>query len=185
MDWRGSLRHTLQAGKRCAEARKALGFAVALTCRSIGTSPSAHYQRATGQLSTRAQQDERLLAEIRRVFKANYEAYGSLRVWKALKRKGVVVGRGRVERLMAANGLVGAKRRGRAWKTTIADPEGCERPDLVNRDFTASRPDARWIADFTYLKSWEGAGSLASSWTSTAGAAWAGSSRATCAPTWC
>ena len=95
---------------------------------------------------------------IRRVYRANYEAYGSLRVWKALKREGIMVGRGRVERLMAADGLVGAKRRGRAWKTTVADPAGCERPDLVNRDFSATRPDALWIADFTYLKSWEGVG---------------------------
>ena len=138
--------------------QKAAGFAVELTCRSIGTSASAYYQRATGQLSTRAVEDARLLVEIRRVFEANYECYGSLRVYKALRREGVQVGRGRVERLMATNGLVGAKRRGRAWKTTVADPEGCERPDLVNRDFTATRPDALWIADFTYLRSWEGVG---------------------------
>ena len=92
------------------------------------------------------------------MYRTNYEAYGSLRVWKALKREGIEVGRGRVERLMAADGLVGAKRRGRAWKTTIADPAGAERPDLVNRDFSATRPDALWIADFTYLKSWEGVG---------------------------
>ena len=140
------------------EQRRALGFAVALTCRSIGTSPSAYYQRATGELSSRAREDARLLVEIRRVYRANYEAYGSLRVWKALRREGIDVGRGRVERLMAQDGLVGAKRRGRAWKTTVADPAGCERPDLVNRDFSATRPDALWIADFTYLKSWEGVG---------------------------
>lgn len=140
------------------DQQRAAGFAVELTCRSIGTSPSAYYQRATGQRSTRAVEDERLLAAIRCVYRANYEAYGSLRVWKALKREGIMVGRGRVERLMRSDGLVGAKRRGRAWKTTIADPAGCERPDLVNRDFTATRPDALWIADFTYLKSWEGVG---------------------------
>lgn len=140
------------------EARKALGFAVALTCRSIGTSPSAYYQRATGELLTRAVEDERLLVAIRRVYRANYEAYGSLRVWKALRREGIEVGRGRVERLMSSDGLVGAKRRGRAWKTTVADPAGAERTDLVNRDFSASRPDALWIADFTYLKSWQGVG---------------------------
>jgi transposase InsO family protein len=63
-----------------------------------------------------------------------------------------------VERLMRCDGLVGAKRRGRAWKTTVADPTGSGRPDLVNRDFTATRPDALWIADFTYLRSWEGVG---------------------------
>jgi putative transposase len=140
------------------DQQRAAGFAVELTCRSIGTSPSAYYQRATGQLSTRAVEDERLLVQVRRVYRANYEAYGSLRVWKALRREGIIVGRSRVERLMAADGLVGAKRRGRAWKTTVADAAGCERPDLVNRDFTATRPDALWIADFTYLKSWEGVG---------------------------
>ena len=138
--------------------QKAAGFAVELTCRSIGTSASAYYRRASGQLSTRAVQDARLLVEIRRVYRANYEAYGSLRVYKALRREGIDVGRGRVERLMASDGLVGAKRRGRAWKTTVADPEGCERPDLVNRDFSAERPDALWIADFTYLRSWDGVG---------------------------
>jgi putative transposase len=138
--------------------QKAAGFAVELTCRTLGTSASAFYQRASGQLSTRAREDQRLLVEIGRVFKANYEAYGSLRIWKALKREGIVAGRGRVERLMAANGLIGAKRRGRTWKTTVADPTGCERPDLVGRDFTASRPDETWVADFTYLKSWEGVG---------------------------
>jgi putative transposase len=138
------------------DQQRAAGFAVELTCRSIGTSPSAYYQRATGQLSIRAVEDELLLREIRRVYRANYEAYGSLRVWKALRREGIEIGRGRVERLMAADGLIGAKRRGRAWKTTVADPAGSGRPDLVNRDFTATRPDALWIADFTYLRSWEG-----------------------------
>ena len=140
------------------DQQRAAGFAVEFICRGIGTSPSAYYQRATGELSTRALEDQRLLVQIRRVYQANYECYGSLRVWKALRREGVRVGRGRVERLMAADGLVGAKRRGRAWKTTVADPAGCERPDLVNRDFTATRPDALWIADFSYVKSWEGVG---------------------------
>lgn len=140
------------------DEQKALGYAVELTCRTIGASPSAYYQRAKGQRSARAVQDERLLAEIGRVFRANYECYGSRRTWQQLRREGIAVGRGRVERLMRDNGLVGAKRRGRAWKTTIADAEGCGWPDLVNRDFSADRPDALWIADFTYLKSWEGVG---------------------------
>ncbi|WP_354698581.1 IS3 family transposase ISBt3 [Paraconexibacter sp. AEG42_29] len=138
--------------------QKAAGFAVELTCRTLGTSPSAFYHRATGVLSSRAQEDAVLLERIREVHRKNYECYGSLRVWKALARKGVDVGRGRVERLMAADGLVGAKRRGKAWKTTVADPAGSGLPDLVNRQFTADRPNATWVADFTYLKSWEGVG---------------------------
>ncbi len=140
------------------DEQKAFGYAVELTCRTIGASPSAYYQRAKGELSTRAVQDEQLLGEVQRVYRANYECYGSLRTWQQLRRENVAVGRGRVERLMRADGLVGAKRRGRTWKTTIADGEGCGWPDLVNRDFTADRPDALWLADFTYLKSWEGVG---------------------------
>ncbi|MCW2997038.1 MAG: hypothetical protein JWN65_587 [Solirubrobacterales bacterium] len=60
-----------------------LGFAVELTCRTLGTSASAFYHRATGQLSARAQEDAVLLEQIRTVYRANYGAYGSLRVWKA------------------------------------------------------------------------------------------------------
>ena len=129
------------------DQQRAAGFAVELICRHFGTAPSAYYQRATGVLSTRAREGERLLGEMRRVFAAN-NGYGSRRVWEQLRRDYIQVGRGRVERLMASNGLAGGKRRGRAWKTTIADPDGCERPDLVNRDFTATRPDELWIADF-------------------------------------
>ena len=168
------------------DQQRAAGFAVELTCRSIGTSPSAYYQRATGQRSTRAVEDERLLVAIRRVYRANYEAYGSLRVWKALKREGIMVGRGRVERLMAADGLVGAKRRGRAWKTTVADPDGCERPDLVKPRLQRRRAPMRSGSPISRIcAAGRALGSSASSWTSTAAAAWAGSCRATCAPTSC
>ena len=64
-------------------------------------------------------------------------------MWKALLRSGESVGRGRVERLMAANQIQGAKRRGKPWRTTIPDPLAHRRPDLVQRDFTAAAPAAR------------------------------------------
>ena len=57
---------------------------------------------------------------------------------------------------MAANGIQGAKRRGKPWRTTIPDPDAARRPDLVERDFTAERPNELWVADFTYLRCWEG-----------------------------
>src|SRR5664280_3342360 len=57
---------------------------------------------------------------------------------------------------MAANGIRGAKRRGKRWRTTTPDPDASRRPDLVRRDFTASRPNELWVADFTYLRCWEG-----------------------------
>ena len=104
-------------------------FGVELTCRTLGVSASAYYQRATGQRSARAVEDERLLGVIKTTHTANYEAYGSRRMWKALRREGEDVGRGHVERLMVANGICGAKRRGRPWRTTIqgADAVGVAR----------------------------------------------------------
>ena len=57
---------------------------------------------------------------------------------------------------MRANGIQGAKRRGKPWRTTTPDPAALRPPDLVDRDFTADRPDALWLADFTYLRCWEG-----------------------------
>jgi len=101
-------------------------------------------------------EDERLLAVIRRTHSENYLAYGYRRMWKALRRAGEVAPRCRVQRLMAEHGIVGAKRRGKPWRTTRADPAALRSPDLVDRDFTASRPNALWVADFTYLRCWEG-----------------------------
>ena len=57
---------------------------------------------------------------------------------------------------MRENGIQGAKRRGKPWRTTTPDPEGRRKPDLVERDFTAQRPNELWVADFTYLRTWEG-----------------------------
>jgi transposase InsO family protein len=130
-------------------------FGVEPICRTLGVSASAYYQRASGERSAKTVKDEWLLGEIRRVHETNYEAYGSRRIWLKLAREGVEVGRGRVERLMAANGIQGAKRRGRPWRTTRPDPRADRVPDLVQRDFSASRPNELWVADFTYLRSWE------------------------------
>jgi putative transposase len=131
-------------------------FGVELICRTIDVSASAYYRRATGQRSAREIADERLLAVIRRVHKDNYEAYGYRRLWKQLLREGEQVPRCQVQRLMREHSIQGAKRRGRPWRTTIADPEARRRPDLVERDFTASRPDELYVADFTHLRCWEG-----------------------------
>ena len=89
----------------------------------------------------RAVEDERLLGVIEELHAANYCAYGSRRMWKALLREGEQVGRSRVERLMRQNAIQGAKRRGKPWRTTEADPAALRSRDRVQRDFTASRPD--------------------------------------------
>jgi putative transposase len=57
---------------------------------------------------------------------------------------------------MASHGIQGAKRRGKPWRTTIADLSAQRASDLVCRDFTAPAPDRLWVGDFTYLRTWEG-----------------------------
>jgi putative transposase len=131
-------------------------FGVEPICRTLDVSASAYYKRATGERSERQVDDERLLERIRELHAANYFAYGSRRMWKALLRDGERVGRSRVERLMRAHGIQGAKRRGKPWRTTTADPAAVRHPDLVNRDFTAPAANQLWLADFTYLRCHEG-----------------------------
>jgi putative transposase len=131
-------------------------FGVEPICRVLGVSASAYYQRATGWRSTRRVEDERLVEQIREVHAANYYAYGYRRTWKALQRAGERVGRDRVKRLMRAEGIQGAKRRGKPWRTTRPDPAARRRPDLVRRDFSAPAPDRLWVADLSYLRCWEG-----------------------------
>ncbi len=131
-------------------------FGVEPICRVLGVSASAYYHRATGRRSKRAVEDERLLDRIREVHAANYYAYGSRRMWVALNRAGEPVARCTVERLMRQHGICGAKRRGKPWRTTKADPAARRRPHLVDRDFTAAGPNRLWVADITYLRCWEG-----------------------------
>ena len=137
-------------------------FGVECIARTLGVSASAYYERRSGRRSARAIEDERLLALIAKTHAKNYSAYGYRRLWKALLRAGEQgLARCTVRRLMKANGIRGAKRRGRAWRTTTPDPAAHRRPDLVERNFTASQPNELWVADLTYLRSWDGLSFLA------------------------
>jgi putative transposase len=131
-------------------------FGVEPICQVLDVSASAYYQRATGERSARVVEDERLIEVIRVTHKRNFEAYGYRRTWKALLRAGETAPRCRVQRLMAAHGIQGAKRRGKPWRTTKPDPAAARPRDLVKRDFTASAPNRLWVGDFTYLRCWEG-----------------------------
>jgi HTH-like domain len=131
-------------------------FGVEPICSTLGVSASAYYERASARRSARNVEDQRLLSRIRELHEANYYAYGYRRLWKALLRAGEDVGRDRVKRLTRKHGIQGAKRRGRPWRTTRPDPKALRPPELVERDFSASRPDEKWFADFTYLRCWEG-----------------------------
>jgi putative transposase len=131
-------------------------FGVEPICQELGVSASAYYQRAGGERSERIVEDERLTGRIGEVHAANYECYGYRRVHAQLLREGETAGRDQVARLMAAAGVQGAKRRGKPWRTTTPDPEAQRPSDLVRRDFAAPGPDRLWVADFTYLRCWEG-----------------------------
>jgi putative transposase len=131
-------------------------FGVEPICEVLDVSASAYYQRRTGERSARAVEDERLTARIRKTHLANYEAYGYRRMHAQLTRDGEPTGRDRVARLMRSDGIQGAKRRGKPWRTTTPDPRAQRPADLVKRDFTATAPDRLWVCDFTYLTTWEG-----------------------------
>jgi putative transposase len=89
------------------------------------------------------------------LFKKNYSVYGRRKLTRAAKKKGLDVGRDQVARLMKREGIRGASRAKKRF-TTHADPSAVRAPDLVNRNFTASRPDQLWVCDFTYCSTWSG-----------------------------
>ncbi len=95
------------------------------------------------------------MPQIHRVWHANLQVYGADKVWLQLNREGVTVARCTVERLMRQQGLQGV-RRGKAQRTTIADPKAPCPLDRVNRQFRAERPNQLWVSDFTYVSTWQG-----------------------------
>lgn len=129
-------------------------------CTALQVAPSAYRRYAARQRdpvlrSARAQRDAQLLTEVRRVFDQNLQVYGVDKVWRQLKREGVAVARCTVERLMRQAGLRGA-RRGKSVRTTVPDTQAACPLDRVNRQFQAERPNQLWVADFTYVWTWQG-----------------------------
>jgi transposase InsO family protein len=129
-------------------------------CEQLPIAPSTYHEQKArevdpSRLPDRAVRDAALREEIERVWKENFGAYGARKVWHQLGREGTEVARCTVERLMRAMGLQGVVR-GRRHKTTIPD-ETAPRPlDLVQRNFTAERPNQLWVADLTYVATWRG-----------------------------
>ena len=130
-------------------------FGVEPICRVLQVAPSTYYAAVSRRPSARAMRDEELKAEISRVHQSNFGVYGARKVWLQLLREKVSVGRDRVGRLMRDLDLVGVTR-GAAKRTTIP-AEVAQRPgDLVERHFTAARPNRLWVADLTYVATWSG-----------------------------
>lgn len=95
------------------------------------------------------------MPEIQRVWNANFKVYGADKVWRQLNREAVPVARCTVERLMKRLGLEGA-RRGKVVRTTIPNKVLPCPLDRVNRQFRAERPNQLWVAEFTYVSTWQG-----------------------------
>lgn len=138
------------------EAEKVAARSVARACVLLGVSRSAYYTHRQGP-SPRQVADAELAAEIATVHTESKGRYGAPRVHAVLRRGGHRLGRKRVARLMAAQGLAG--RAPKRWKkTTVADPAAAARLDLIGRDFSvdAARINSRWCGDITYIPTWEG-----------------------------
>jgi putative transposase len=136
-------------------------YGVEPICAVLPIAPSTYFVHKTWQQqptkrSQRRQRDDELRAAIQRVWDENEQVYGPRKVWKQLRREGIRVARCTVARLMRDLGLRGVSR-GRAWKITTQSDRAAERPaDLVARQFTATRPNQLWVADFTYVATWRG-----------------------------
>jgi transposase InsO family protein len=129
-------------------------------CAVLPIAPATYYRHKAWKADpdsrpARQKTDEYFSAEVSRVWKANYEVYGAKKVWRQLLRDGIAVGRCTIERLMKAMGLQGAVR-GKTKRTTISSDQDHRPLDLVQRNFTAIRPNQLWVADFTYVATWTG-----------------------------
>jgi transposase InsO family protein len=131
-------------------------FGVEPICHAIGVPVSTHYARRSRKPSRRELADRELLVEIEAARSGRRRVYGARKTWKELRRREIDVGRDRIARVMREHGLVG-KLRGSKKRTTIADEAALERArDLLQRNFSAARPNEKWVADLTYLRTWNG-----------------------------
>lgn len=117
--------------------------------------PSGYYRAKKRVPCARALKDQVLIPELLRIHQENYSVYGVRKMWHAMRRAGWAMGRDQTYRLMRLAGIAGAHR-GRKPITTQAAKVLDDRPDLVNRDFTACAPNRVWVADFTYVRTTSG-----------------------------
>jgi transposase InsO family protein len=135
-------------------------YGVEPICRLLPIAPSTYHEQKArqadpGRRPARARRDAVLGGEIQRVWQENRGVYGARKVWRQLAREGIPAARCTVERLMRQMGLVGAVR-GRKPRTTVPAEVAARPADLVDRNFTAERPNQLWVADLTYVTTWAG-----------------------------
>ncbi|MGT3118218.1 IS3 family transposase [Escherichia coli] len=134
-------------------------YGVGPVCSELHIAPSTYYhcqqqRHHPDKRSARAQRDDWLKKEIQRVYDENHQVYGVRKVWRQLLREGIRVARCTVARLMAVMRLAGVLR-GKKVRTTVSR-KTVAAGDRVNRQFVAERPDQLWVADFTYVSTWQG-----------------------------
>jgi transposase InsO family protein len=130
-------------------------FAVAALCRILGVTRQGYYAFASREASAHTRSEAELQTRVRRVYAESDGRYGSPRVHQQLRQEGLSVGKRRIERAMRGMGL--SARRPRCFRvTTIANPFHPVVPNVLNRDFQATRPDQRWVTDISYIWTDEG-----------------------------
>jgi putative transposase len=135
--------------------RERTGFPVVAMCRVLGVSPSGYWAWRERPPSARARADADLAGRIADIHRSSRGTYGVPRVHAELAYAGTPCSRKRIARLMRQAGLEGVHRR-RTTRTTVRDRDSAPAPDLVERRFTADRPDRLWVADITYVDTWSG-----------------------------
>ncbi|MGH8895417.1 MAG: IS3 family transposase [Actinomycetes bacterium] len=125
-------------------------FGVEPICKVLQVAPSTYYAARRRSPSARAVRDAVMMQVLMVLWVTNRKVYGAHKLWKAARRAGHDIGRDQVARVMRELGIRGVSRRRKVF-TTRPDPDAWRAPDLVNRDFTADRPDALWVTDLTYV----------------------------------
>lgn len=128
---------------------------MAAMSRVLEVNPSGYYAWRSRGPSARAQENERLLEKIKAVHEGSRRTYGSPKVHRKLRREGVAVNHKRVERLMRANELT-AKRVKKLRRTTDSRHSLPVAENVLERRFSAARPDQVWTTDITYIWTDEG-----------------------------
>jgi putative transposase len=125
-------------------------FGVEPICKVLQVAPSTYYAARCRRVepSARAVRDAVMMQALMALWVTNRKVYGAHKLWRAAVRAGHDIGRDHVARLMRELGIRGVSRRRRVF-TTGPDPDAVRAADLVNRDFTADRPDALWVTDLT------------------------------------
>jgi putative transposase len=130
-------------------------FPVAKLCRLLGVTRQGYYAYANRPPSTRTKADAQLCDAVRETFDASGQTYGSPRVYRELKGKGLTVSKRRIERTMRGLGITPPTPH-RHRRTTIRNPKHPVAPNELDRDFGATRPNERWVTDITYVWTDEG-----------------------------